>query len=143
MSCLNPPVAHNGIAISCKRKLLGKNLRMRKNLAKWLPYRICKESVAFALFTTCDLSIGDLAIESLDVRVIHCNSARSASSNGPRLILSFFGIKEFCRPCSCRRLARIFVVVLICCLAFIGPAGRSSSLHANVMVLSYRCQGAV
>ena len=31
------------------------------------------------------------------------NFARNASSNGRCLILSFFGIKEFCRPCSCRR----------------------------------------
>ena len=50
---------------------------MRKNLAKWLPHRSCKETVAFALSTTCDLATGDLAIgclavhaiESLDVRV--------------------------------------------------------------------------
>ena len=55
---------------------------MRKNLAKWLSHRFCKDSVAFTLFTTYDLPIGDLAIgdlaiaclgvhaiESLDVRV--------------------------------------------------------------------------
>ena len=51
---------------------------------------------------------------------------------------SFFGIKELCRPCSCRRLARIVVVGLKSFLAFIGPAGRSSSLHANVMVRDVR-----
>ena len=85
-----------------------------------------------------NLSIGDLTIqclgvhatESLDVCVANnfvrmmtkkkvarnkssnSNSARSTSSNGLGLILSFFGIKEFCFPCSCRRLARIFVVGL-------------------------------
>ena len=50
---------------------------MRKNLAKWLQHRFCKESVAFTFCTSCDLAIGDLAsgclgvhaIESLDVRV--------------------------------------------------------------------------
>ena len=34
----------------------------------------------------------------------HSNSAGNASSNGLCRTLSFFGIKEFCRPCSCRRL---------------------------------------
>ena len=52
--------------------------------------------------------------------VIHSNSAHSTSSNGLCLILSFFQTKEFCRPCSCRRRARIFVVGLKSCLAFIG-----------------------
>ena len=42
-------------------------------------------------------------------------------------------------PCSCRRLARICVVGLKSFLALTGPAWRSSSLHANVMVHSYRC----
>ena len=42
---------------------------MRKNLAKWLSHWFCKDSVAFTLFTTHDLAIGDHAIESLDVRV--------------------------------------------------------------------------
>ena len=112
------------------------------NLAKWLPHKYCKESVAFTLsinrdLTIYGLSVGDLdieclgvhATESLDVRVAtnivkmkrkkfarnmssKSNSARSTSSSGLCLILSFFGIKEFCRPCSCRRLARIFVVGL-------------------------------
>ena len=47
-----------------------KNLRMRKNLAKWLPHRSFKESVAFALFTTCDLASSDLAIGCLGVHAI-------------------------------------------------------------------------
>ena len=45
---------------------------MRKSLAKWLPQRICKESVAITLSTNCDLAIeclGVRAIESLDVLV--------------------------------------------------------------------------
>ena len=45
---------------------------MRKNLAKWLPHWICKESVAITLSSTCDLAIDDLVIEcleSLGVRV--------------------------------------------------------------------------
>ena len=61
-------------------KTARKNLRMRKNLAKWLPHRICKESVAFALFTTCDLSIGDLAIESLGVHAIESLDVRVATN---------------------------------------------------------------
>ena len=45
---------------------------MCKNLAKWLPHKICKESAAITLSTTCDLAIeclGVRAIEGLDVRV--------------------------------------------------------------------------
>ena len=53
---------------------------MRKNLAKWLPHSFCKESVAFALFTTCDLAIGDLAIESLDVHAIESLDVRVATN---------------------------------------------------------------
>ena len=61
-------------------KTARKNLRMRKNLAKWLPHRFCKESVAFALFTTCDLAIGDLAIESLGVHAIESLDVRVATN---------------------------------------------------------------
>ena len=46
---------------------------MRKNLAKWLPRRICKESVAITLSTTCDLAIqclGVLAIGCLGVHAV-------------------------------------------------------------------------
>ena len=45
---------------------------MCKNLAKCLPHRICEESVAITLSTTCDLAIECLvrAIESLGVRVV-------------------------------------------------------------------------
>ena len=49
-----------------KAKLLETNLRMRNNLAKLLPHRFCKESVAVTLSTTCH---GSRAIESPDVRV--------------------------------------------------------------------------
>ena len=73
-------------------------------------------------------------------------SARNASSNGLCRTLSFFGIKEFCPPFSCRRLVGIRVVDSKSLRARIGPAWRSSSLHTSVMVLSYRClwcQGAV
>ena len=45
---------------------------MCKNLAKWLPHRICTESAAITLSTTCDLDIECVcvrAIWSLDVRV--------------------------------------------------------------------------
>ena len=123
---------------------------MRKNFAKLLQHRFCKESVAFTFCTCCDLVTGDLVSDvlvftplSLDVRaatkffeveqkeegcekqvfqfcVIHSNSGHNTSSGGLCLILSFFVMKEFCRPCSCRRLARIFVVGLKSCLAFIG-----------------------
>ena len=131
------PVAHKEIAIAWKPKLLEKNLRMRKNLAKWLPQRFCKESVAFPLFTTCDLAIGCLGVydiawfgvhasESLDVLCCHqflwrwwrgrrlreIMFSKFDSSMLLRLILSFFGVKKFCHACSCRRLARIFVVGL-------------------------------
>ena len=121
---------------------------MCKNLAKWLPHRICKESAAITLSTTCDLAIeclGVRAIEGLDVRVAtivvrmmkrkkvatrrffqfglcHSSSVRNASSKGLCLTLSFFGVKGFCRLCSCRRLVRIFVVVLGSFRALIGPA---------------------
>ena len=87
---------------------------MRKNIAKWLPHRICKESVAIT-----DLAIGDLGFrlgvrvatvvvgmmkrkkfatsEFFQFRLCHSNAARNAPSNGLRLILSFYGKKEFCR----------------------------------------------
>ena len=52
---------------------------MRKNLAKWLPHRICKESAATTLSTTCDLAIGDLAIECLGVRAIESPDVRVAT----------------------------------------------------------------
>ena len=80
--------------------------------------------LAIGDLATGDLAVGCLgvrAIESLDVRVativvrdvrknvatskfsdfwlIHSNSARNASSNGPCFILSFFWRKEFCRSC--------------------------------------------
>ena len=56
----------------CLLAKLLENLRMRKNLAKWVPHRFCKAFAASTLSATCDLAIGDLgvdAIESLDVRV--------------------------------------------------------------------------
>ena len=65
------PLPYKGTASACKRNSL-KNLQMRKNLAKWLPQRFCKESVAITLFTTGDLAVeclGVHAMESLDVRV--------------------------------------------------------------------------
>ena len=58
-------------AVACERNSL-KNLRMHKNLAKWVPHRFCKAFAAFTLSPTCDLASGDLgvhAIEILDVRV--------------------------------------------------------------------------
>ena len=123
---------------------------MHKNLAKWLPNRICKESVAITLSTTGDVAIGDraigdLTIESLDVRVaiivVKMMSKMVATSGFSNvdssililvailhrmvlcLILSFFDKnKEFCRPCSCRRRARIFEEGPKSVLSFIGPA---------------------
>ena len=53
---------------------------MRKNIAKWLPHRFCKESVAFALFTTCDLATGDLAMECLGVHAIESLDVRVANN---------------------------------------------------------------
>ena len=110
--------------------------------------RVC----AITLSTTCDL-----AIESLGVRVdtiVVRMMKRKTSRFFQCLILhwmvfalrSFFGTKEFCRPCSCRRLVGIFVVGLKSFRARIDPAWRSSSLHTSVMVLSYQylsCHGAV
>ena len=55
---------------------------MCKNLAKWLPHRICNESVAITLSTTCDLAIeclGVLAIECLGVRAIESLGVRVAT----------------------------------------------------------------
>ena len=52
---------------------------MCKNLAKWLPHRICKASVAITLSTTCDLAIGDLATECLGVRAIESLDVRVAT----------------------------------------------------------------
>ena len=54
---------------------------MRKNLAKWLPLRFCKESAAFAVFTTCDLAICDLAIGSLGVHAIESLDVRVATNS--------------------------------------------------------------
>ena len=64
-------VAYKGIAIACKSNSLIKSLRKRKNLAKWLPHKFCKESVAFTLFTTCVslLVILPLVISKLNVLV--------------------------------------------------------------------------
>ena len=59
------------------REIGEKNPRMHKNLAKWLPHRICKESVAITLSTTSDVAIGDLAIGDL---VIECLGVRAISS---------------------------------------------------------------
>ena len=67
----SPPVAYKVALLPVERNSL-KNLRMRKNLAKWVPHRFCKAFAAFTLSATCDLAIGDLgvdAIESLDVGV--------------------------------------------------------------------------
>ena len=113
-------------------------------------YDLSMGDLAISDLAIGDLAIGCLgvrAIESLDVRVRVAtnfvevmkrkkiatskfsnldssilNSARNYSSNGLCLILSFFGIEEFCRPCSCRRLVRIFVVGSKSLLALIGPA---------------------
>ena len=49
---------------------------MCKHLAKWLPHRICTESVAITLSTTCDLAKGDLAIQCLGVRAIESLDVR-------------------------------------------------------------------
>ena len=54
------------------------HLRMRKNLAKRLLHRICKETVV-TLSTTCDLAIGDLAIGDLGVRAIESLDVRVAT----------------------------------------------------------------
>ena len=44
------------------------------------PHRFCKESVAFALFTTCDLAIGDLAIKCLGVHATESLGVRVATN---------------------------------------------------------------
>ena len=43
----------------------------------------------------------------------HSRSARNASSSCLCRTLSFFGMLEFCRPCSCRRLVRVCVVDIV------------------------------
>ena len=71
MFCLQLPSRARHSLISV-REICENNLRISKNLAKWLPHRFCKESVAITLSTTCDLAIECLdvrAIGSLDVRV--------------------------------------------------------------------------
>ena len=161
--CLQPSVACTTFANVCTRNLWNKNLRMCKNLAKWLPHKICKESAAITFSTTCDLAIecfGVRAIDGLDVRVativvrmmkrkkVATRRFSNLGSVTPVLFamlhwnffvsLSFFGMKEFCRPCPCRRLVRIFFVVLKSFRALIGPAWRSSSLNTSVIVISYR-----
>ena len=168
-SVFTPRRVHE-IRYCLKAKLLETNLRMRNNLATLLPHRFCKESVAVTLSTTCDLAIeflddlaiechGSRAIESPDVRVAtivvrvikrkfatNRFSARNASSKGLCRTLSFFGIQEFCHPCSCRRRVRFFAVGPTFFRARIGPAWRSLSLHTSVMVFSCQClwcQGAV
>ena len=60
---------------------------MRKNLAKWLPHRFSKESVAFALFTSFDLAIGCLGVHAIEglatnfVKMMKRKVAKNQSSN--------------------------------------------------------------
>ena len=82
------PVAHIGVAIAVS-ETPWKHLRMRKNLAKWLPHRFCKESAAFTLSTTCDLAIGDLAIECLAAHATESLDVRVASNVVQKRRLSF------------------------------------------------------
>ena len=52
---------------------------MCENLAKWLPHKFCKGSVALTLSTTCDLTTCDLAIGCLGVHVIESLDVRGAT----------------------------------------------------------------
>ena len=88
------------------REICENHLRMCKNIAKWRPHRIFKESVAITLSTNCDLAIGCLGVcvativvkmmkrKFASSRFSNFGSARNASSNGLCRTLSFVGIKE-------------------------------------------------
>ena len=131
------------IAIVCKRNSLKKSANAQESCKV---ARFC----AFTFCTTCDLAlvvspVGVLVFAPLRVLmfVLPPNSvnlmkrkkaARNKFSNFEsililiamlhRVVFASFSRssekKEFCRPCSCRRLVRIFQVGLNSCLAFIG-----------------------
>ena len=84
-------------------------------------------------FAIADLAIGCLsvhAIESLDVHVrVVTNFVKMMKSFACLCpVLSFCGVLDLCRPCSCRTLARACVVGLKSFLVCIGPSWRHTDL---------------
>ena len=108
---------------------------MHKNLAKWLPNRICNESVAITLATAGDVVIGDLAIGDLTIECLGVRAIESLDVRVAIIVVKMMKRKMVATSRFSNVDASILILVAILHRIVFASLSRSSTRTKNSVVL--------